>query len=354
MRVVLAHPSELGPAELAAWRSMQRATSSLANPFLAPEFTVAVGAVRPGARVAVLYEGPAVAGFFPFERGRLGAGVPICGWPGTLCQGLVHAPEAELDAAELLRCCRLSAWQFDHLAEGQRSFHAYQLATAPSPIMDLANGFSAYHDQLRAKSTHFCRALRRQTRALARDVGELRFVAGSDDPALMRTLMTWKSQQYRRMGAVDNFGRPWFVELLDTLQVTRADTVHGMINALFADEKPVAVLFGLRCEGLFVGWFSAYDPAFAKYSPGQIHLVRTAEELSALGVDRIDLGRGAADYKERLKSYDAIVGEGVVTTGSVLGAAHRVRASATRRLVRAIVEHPQLSRATRGLRDFVR
>ncbi len=354
MRVVLAHPSELGAAELAAWRKMQRVTSSLADPFLAPEFTVAVGAVRPGARVAVLYEGPAVAGFFPFERGRLGAGVPICGWPGTLCQGLVHAPEAELGAAELLRCCRLSAWQFDHLAEGQRFFHAYQLATAPSPMIDLTDGFSAYHDQLRAKSTHFCRALRRQTRALARDVGELRFVAGSDDPALMRTLMSWKSEQYRRMGAVDNFGRPWFVELLDTLQATRADTVHGMMNALFADEKPVAVSFGLRCEGLFAGWFNAYDPAFAKYSPGQIQLVRLAEELSVLGVDRINLGPGAADYKERLKSYDTMVGAGVVTTGSVLGTAHRVRASATRRLVRAMVGHPQLSRATRRLRDFVR
>ena len=40
MRVVLAHPSELGAAELAAWRSMQRATSSLANPFLAPDLSV--------------------------------------------------------------------------------------------------------------------------------------------------------------------------------------------------------------------------------------------------------------------------------------------------------------------------
>ncbi len=87
---------------------------------------------------------------------------------------------------------------------------------------------------------------------------------------------------------------------------------------------------------------------------GQIQLVRLAEELSVLGVDRINLGPGAADYKERLKSYDTMVGAGVVTTGSVLGTAHRVRASATRRLVRAMVGHPQLSRATRRLRDFVR
>ena len=56
---------------------MQRKTGSLANPFLCPEFAVAVGSFRPGARVAVLADGPEIVGFFPFERRRLGVGVPI-------------------------------------------------------------------------------------------------------------------------------------------------------------------------------------------------------------------------------------------------------------------------------------
>ena len=103
MRVSVSRPEELGPAEIAAWQSMQRATAALANPFLSPEFTLAVGRFRPGVRVAVLTDGQAVAGFFPFERRRLGAGVPICAWPGTLCQGLIHAPGVEWEPQELLR-----------------------------------------------------------------------------------------------------------------------------------------------------------------------------------------------------------------------------------------------------------
>ena len=65
MRISVVHPAELGQAEIAQWRSFQYDTPLLANPFLSPDFTIAVGQVRPGARVAVLHDGPDVAGFLP-------------------------------------------------------------------------------------------------------------------------------------------------------------------------------------------------------------------------------------------------------------------------------------------------
>src|ERR1700744_725076 len=154
---------------------MQRATDSLANPFLTPEFSIAVGAFRPTARVAVLYDGPSIVGFFPFERGRLGAGTPICGWPGALCQGLVHIPDLEWDARDLLKQCRLSIWQFDHLIQGQKGFEPYQTATASSPVMDLKNGFSEYYSLIPKRSARLRRDLVRRQRSLADDAGELQF-----------------------------------------------------------------------------------------------------------------------------------------------------------------------------------
>lgn len=74
--------------------------------------SVAVDKFRSDARVAVLTDGPDIAGFFPFQRRRLGVGAPI-GAGMTGCQGLIHAPAAEWDARELLRACQLSVWQFD-------------------------------------------------------------------------------------------------------------------------------------------------------------------------------------------------------------------------------------------------
>src|ERR1051326_8193765 len=138
---------------------MQAAVPSLANPFLSPEFAMAVGRFRPGARVAVLTEGQSVTGFFPFERRRFG-GVPICGWL-TPCQGVIHAPGAEWDPRELLRGCRMPAWRFDNLVADQKPFAAYHSAIVSSPIIDLSDGFGAYYAKLRVKSSRFCREIAR-------------------------------------------------------------------------------------------------------------------------------------------------------------------------------------------------
>jgi CelD/BcsL family acetyltransferase involved in cellulose biosynthesis len=354
VRVLLSRPDELGPVEIATWQSMQRATASLANPFLSPEFALAVGRFRSAARVAVLYDGPSVAGFFPFERRRLCAGVPICGWPGTLCQGLVHAPGAYWDARDLLRGCRLSVWQFDHLVAGQKPFERYQAATAPSPVMDLSGGFASYEAQLAAKSPRFSRDIARRARNLARDAGELRFVADSRDITLLRTLMAWKSEQYRRMAAIDRFDRPWVVGLLDALHATRSAHVNGVLSAVYAGDQPVAAQFGLRSGNVFAGWFSAYDRRFAKYSPGLIQFLRMAEEFAAAGVHTIDLGEGAAAYKERLKTYDRFVASGIVTGRSMLAAARRMSMNSAQWTAQTVFHHQRLYRATRYVRKVVR
>lgn len=333
---------------------MQRSTASLANPFLSPEFTLAVGRFRPAARVGVLCDGPSIAGFFPFERRRLGAGVPICGWPGTLCQGLVHAPGAEWDPRELLRGCRLSVWQFDHLVGGQKPFERYQAAVAPSPVMDLGDGFDSYRERLKAKSPRFSKGIARCARNLARDAGELRFVDDSRDVNLLRTLMRWKSEQYRRIAAVDRFARPWVVGLLDALHATRSGHVSGVLSATYAGDQPVAAQFVLRSGRICAGWFTAYDQRYARYSPGLIQFMHLAESLAAVGVHAIDLGEGAAAYKERLKTYDVVVGSGLVTGGSLLAAAHRVSRNAAERAGRAAYRHPGLYHATRYLRNAVR
>jgi hypothetical protein len=108
MKIDVIRPCELDDRDLALWRQMQRATPALANPFLCPEFTVAVGRVKEGARVAVVREGGEVAAIFPFERRRLGIGMPI-GAGVSDAQGVVHRLGFEWDPAELLRDCGLSS-----------------------------------------------------------------------------------------------------------------------------------------------------------------------------------------------------------------------------------------------------
>ena len=336
---------ELGPAEINAWHGMQRSTPSLNNPFLTPEFAIAVGRFRPGAQLAVLTESQAVTGFFPFERRRLGSGAPVCGWL-TPCQGMIHAPGIEWDPRELLRGCGLSAWRFDNLIVEQLPFKPFHTHTVPAPMIDLADGFDAYYEKLRVKSPRFCKELARKTRKIKREVGELRIVADSRDVSVLRTLMSWKSAQYRQTSHVDRFNEPWLVGLLETLLAIRSEGASGVLSALYAGDQLVAAQFGLRNSSLLVGWFTAYDIRFRKYTPGLIHLKQLAEEMAAAGIQMIDMGAGPKNYyKETMKSGDGYFAQGFVTDRSVLGAAHHARGTLTWLARRTIREHPSLHRA---------
>lgn len=357
MKITVIHPHELGEPELARWRSFQQATPALANPFLSPEFSIAVGRLRTQARIAVLSDGPQIVGFFPFERRRFRGGVPI-GAGLTDCQGLVHAPGLDWDPHELLRACGLVLWEFDHLVDGQMPFEPYQTLRATSPVMDLAGGFDTYLTQLNRNSTGLMkgsikkslRGLQRKERGLARHAGELRFVFASCDHAALHMLLDWKSAQYLRAGVTDLFARPWIVQLLEQLLDTRTNSCTGILSMLYADGKPVAGHFGLRSDRVMVIWFPAYDRSFAKHSPGLLLHMRMAEAAAADGIHHIDMGRGTQGYKDMFKSRDLFVAEGRVVQRSPAAALHWTRWTLERQLRCVVKENPALYRAAGRIR----
>ncbi|HTT51423.1 MAG TPA: GNAT family N-acetyltransferase [Streptosporangiaceae bacterium] len=336
-------PSELGPAEVTAWHAMQRGSAALGNPFLSPEFTQAAGRHRPDARVAVLTEGGRLAGFLPFEKHRFGVGVPI-GAGLTDCQGLVHEPGLAWDPRDVLRGCGLSVFAFDHLAvaAAQQPFRPYLAATAPSPVIDLADGWAAYQAKLMVKSAQFCRSVARKTRKLEREAGPVRLVTDSRDRAALGSLMAWKSDQYRRTGRSDRFAHPWIVGLIEDLFETRESHFSSLFSVLYAGDVPVSAHLGLRCGPVLAHWFPAYDTAYGQYSPGLAQHLRMVEAAAGIGVQLIDLGKGAKRYKETLKSSDIYVGEGAVTTRSALGQLHRAHIVPAQWAVRTIRAQPRL------------
>ena len=341
MRISVIHPSELGPAEVTAWQDMQLRSPGLRNPFLSPEFTQAVGRHRAQARVAVLTEAGRVTGFLPFETHKFGMGLPI-GAGLTDCQGLVHVPGFGYDPRDLLRGCGLSVFAFDHLTGEQLPFRPYLAATAPSPVIDLADGWAAYQTKLKVRSASFLRSVARKARKLEREVGPVRLVTESSDRAALRSLMAWKSDQYRRTGRSDRFAQPWIVGLIDDLFETQGDHFSGLFSVLYAGDAPVAAHLGVRSGPVVAHWFPAYDTDFGPYSPGLIEHVRMVEAAASIGVERIDLGKGAKRYKEELKSSDIYVGEGAVTTRSPLGQLHRAHIAPAQWTARTIRAHPRL------------
>jgi CelD/BcsL family acetyltransferase involved in cellulose biosynthesis len=353
MRISIIHPSDLGSADIDTWHEMQRCTPSLASPFLSPEFVMIAGRFWPDARIAVLTDGLSTTGFFPYERRKLGVGVPIAAGL-TDCQGLIHAPGLEWDAKELLRACQVCVWKFDHLVEGQTPFGSYLDSVRPSPIVDLTHGFESYFQEFELKSRRLCKALARNSRKLSREVGELRFVLDSRDVSSLRTLMAWKSAQYRRTGVIDLFAQTRIVRLVDALFAADSNYFNGMLSVLYAGDVPVAAHFGIRCLNVLANWFPAYDVAFRRYSPGLILHLHMAQAAASDGIGQIDMGAGAKHYKNQLKSSDLFVGKGVVTTRSPLASVHIARWTVNRWAMQTIKQHPELFEVAHRLRSRYR
>lgn len=348
MKVAVVHPSELGQSEMVSWRSIQQSTPSLANPFLSPEFTVAVGHLRPRARVGVLFDGPDIVGFFPFERRGMGYGVPI-GAGHNDCQGLVHLPDLVWDPRDLLRACGLTVWEFDHLVDGQKPLEPYHTVRVSSPIMDLSAGFDPFLAQLNQASSRL-RGVSRKQRKLAREVGELRFVFDSPDHRALRQLMAWKSAQYARTGQADRFARPWIVRLLEQLLEVRTESFSGVLSMLYAGDQPIAGHFGLRSDRVMAHWFPSYDVRFSRYSPGLAMHLELAEGAAGAAIQHIDMGPGTEDYKQWFCNSDVVVARGRVVRGSPSAALHWLRRAPVEQLYRTINGNPSIHRVAKRIR----
>ncbi|WP_432588981.1 GNAT family N-acetyltransferase [Streptomyces sp. HD1123-B1] len=346
MEIGVYRPGELTAADREAWTALQSkahllGSPELANPFLAPEFTLAVGRCRRGVRIAVVREEGEPVAFFPFQRTRFGVGRAI-GLGLSDAQGLVHRPGFQWDPRELMRACGLSLWEFDHLVEGQRPFTAGVRGEFPSPVIDVDRGYEAYLAELRSRSPKFTRSTLAKARRLARDHGEVVYVHDERDPAVLRTLIGWKSTQYRRTGRSDRFAHPWIVRLVQQLFHTRRASFEGLLSVLYADGKPVAAHFGLRSDRVLACWFPAYDPAYAKFSPGLVLHLRMAEGAAGQGVAYLDLGRGEKEYKDSLKTRDLRVSEGWVARRHPVAFGHRAHRAPVRALRNTVLSRPEL------------
>ena len=353
MHVSVVRPGELGEAELSRWREIQEADPAFDNPFLSPEFACAVGELRDHVRVAVLEEGSDVVGFFPFERHALGVGKPVAAGL-TDAQGMVLLKDVEIDSG-LIKLCGLAVYEYDHLVDGQPLAVFGKDDLHPSPIIDMRHGYEAYVEDIRQTSSRTFRSTLYKARKLTRDIGAVHHDFDTTSVEPLKTLLGWKTDQYRRTGRADRFAHPWIVELVERLHATRSPSFAGLLDMMYVDGRPMAGHFGLRTQTTLVGWFPAYDTTFAKYSPGLVQHLAMAERSAAVGIVVIDMGRGEKEYKDKLKNGEYAVLEGRVATCGPRAAAHWLKRVPLRKARAAVVADPLLHRtADRALKTYGR
>lgn len=315
--ISVVHPSDLGPREIAAWRAMCAATLPYGNPFLSFEFASAVGSARRDARVAVVEDSSGVVAFFPFQRRPLGIGKPI-GHLINDCQGVIHTPEYSWDPKALVKACDLSVWTFDNLLQVQQPFKPWFSTVDRSPHIDVSRGFD--HVVASAGGAGSGRGIYREAQRkrakLSKLVGPVRVERSPGLSEEFNGLVRWKSAQYARTGQWDRFGTRWVREVVEHLLCSE-DPIHATVSALYAGDAMIAAHLTLASPRIIVFWFPAYDPAYAKYSPGIILQTDNIDHATTGDWKLIELGKGQTEYKDRLSTGASEVAVGAVTTRSL-------------------------------------
>jgi CelD/BcsL family acetyltransferase involved in cellulose biosynthesis len=178
-------------------------------------------------------------------------------------------------------------------------------------LLDLSGSFDEY-----VKTRTEVKSLRAKMRRLARDFGSLRMVPVSRDSAAMQQLLRWKSQQYRATAQRDIFEREWIVAVVREVYGHHDPDFGGILSLLYAGDRLVAALLGMRSAGVYHYWFPSYDPAMAHYSPGSILLLMFVEQAKSIGIEMIDLGKNMSEQKRRFMNASTLVAEGAVELSS--------------------------------------
>jgi len=214
-----------------------------------------------------------------------------------------------------MRAAGLHTHLFDHMLASRSEFESHVECVRPSPYLDVTGSLEAYKSRLSDTGKKTLSDTLRFGRKAAREIGGLRFEFRSQDAALLETLFAWKSRQYIELGAGDFFA-DWQPRryLLNLLRRSQDPGFCGALSALWAGDKLLALHMGMLARGVLHWWFPVYHPQYSAYSPGRIMLAKLAEEAPALGLTKIDLGKGEEAYKLRCMTGATQLAEGCIET----------------------------------------
>ena len=186
----------------------------------------------------------------------------------------------------------------DHLVEraDRHGFDFKLEQEETSAVMPLPRDWDTYLESLEAKER---RELKRKRRRLIREVPDAGFRSTTEE-TLERDLKHFVDMHRGAEGHKGHFMRPEIATFFE--RVARSFMKLGWLRLDFLEigGRPVASTFGFELDGTFYLYNSAYEPEFARLSPGMVLVSRLVEHAIEKGLDRFDFLRGPERYKYQL------------------------------------------------------
>ena len=213
--------------------------------------------------------------------------------------------------------------------------------------MDLSAGFQPFLATLRKKGN--AKVLRNifRKQPAEREVGTVRFVYDSQDHAALRTVMAWKSAP-NISGRAPRFAQRSFVDLSDRLFATTSEPFYPCSTPAMSRWR---AFWGSWSDRVMAYWVPAFDRRYGPYSPGLILNLFLAEAAAGCGIEHVDLGTGAEEYKRWFETGALTVSQGRVARRSPAAALYSTRRASSNRVLQAVTGHPSLYRAAKRTRS---
>ncbi len=308
LKVSIIKTIELGPREIARWREIQFNTPHLQNPFLTPEWALIVAEARKDARTAIIEDDSKIIGFVSIQNAGgntgMGLGNPICDYDGIICED-----DANIDLAEVVRAFGLYRIDFSNLpAQSAINKDAIKLETSSLTcnIKELREKIA----QTSKKSSANLKNLSRIKRKLADNGHRVEFAIDIKDSTALEQMLVWKSAQYQSTGQSDILAHDWVGQTIRRVHDFKNEYFNGQLCALRIDGELAAVSTSINSGAVTHAWFTAYDPKFAKYSPGNLLFFEELMQADNSNVETYDFGTGHYSYKEHYANGEKIHGAG--------------------------------------------
>lgn len=177
----------------------------------------------------------------------------------------------------------------------------------PAPFVDWSGfaDFATYHSLLLSRQKRRVRDLERRGRGLAAQYGELTFTFDDTAPDVLAGAKAWKSRQLQETGHHDFFADPHTLAFFEILR----DRGRLVASTLRSGGRLASLWLGFIHEGSWSGWIFAYEPAFGKYSPGHLLLIRMLEESFRRGHREFDFSEGGEEYKLLYATHARLLGD---------------------------------------------
>jgi len=292
------------------WRNWIAADSNFYSPFLHPEFSHAVDLSSKDVDVAVAYDGTNPTAFLPhqsFHRHSVG---PVGGFLSDR-HGWISKPGTRVNVSKLIELTDVNSFRF-HMLPLEDIPELRCIALRRSVVhADLSEGFNAYVEKRKQLGSNVVSKLAQKERKLGNEVGPLRLEEGFSEEGF-ECLLRWKREACEKRNVQNILGNLDDCNTLRNLAAMQGPDFRSHFTRLMAGDRLVAVHLGLICHDRMAAWFPAFNPDYAKYSPGLLVLLQIIRNCERWGVKRIDFGNGELAFKDRFKTGETIMLEGIV------------------------------------------